>query len=252
MKWLRSILILQKSGTDKQTMSSKEKIQFGSKEIAFQLEYQERKSLGITVHSNQDVTVKAPLDAPIEKVREKIKKRAPWILKQQSYFLFFEPKTPSRKYISGETHLYLGRQYRLKIIKSQEEKVKMMRGYIEVHTTDKIRAKPLLLDWYKSHAEVRFQQYAQPWIVRFKKYGVEPSSIVIKWMEKRWGSCTPKGKIILNTELVKAPKGCIEYVIVHELCHLVHHNHSRAFFELQTKEMPEWEKWKDRLEKMLV
>jgi len=230
----------------------KNKIQFGSKEIAFRLEFQERKSLGITVHPDQTVTVKAPLDAHLDKVKDKIRKRAPWILKQQSFFLSFEPKTPPRKYISGETHLYLGRQYRLKIIDSKEEKVKMMRGYIEVHTSDKKRTKALMMDWYKKHAEIKFYQYAEPWIIRFKKHGVEPSSIVIKWMEKRWGSCTPGGKVILNTELIKAPKGCIEYVIVHELCHLVHHNHSRAFFELQDKEMRDWGKWKDKLELMLV
>lgn len=251
MNWQRSTLILQKSDTVEQAMSN-EKIQFGSKEITFRLEFQERKSLGITVHPDQKVTVKAPLDASLEKVKEKVRKRAPWILKQQSFFLSFEPKTPPRKYKSGETHLYLGRQYRLKVINSQEEDVKMMRGYIEIYTADKKRAKALLQKWYREHAEVKFHQYAEPWIERFKKYGVEPSSIVIKWMEKRWGSCTPKGKIILNMELVKAPKGCIEYVIVHELCHLIHHNHSKAFFELQAKEMPEWEKWKRRLELVLA
>jgi len=71
-------------------------------------------------------------------------------------------------------------------------------------------------------------------------------------MRTRWGSCTPKGKIILNPELIKAPKACIEYVIVHELCHLVHKNHSQKFFDLQKKEMPDWEKWKNKLERLLV
>lgn len=227
-------------------------IQFGSKEIVFDLEYQDRKSLGITVHSDRTVKVKAPLEASLDKVREKIKKRAPWILKQQSYFLSFEPLAPPRRYVAGESHLYLGRQYRLKIFNSEREWVKMKRGFLEVGTKDKSHVKDLVLDWYNKHARVKFSEYATPWIVRFKKYGVEPSSIVVKWMEKRWGSCTPKGKIILNTELIKAPKGCIEYVIVHELCHLVHHNHSKAFFELQTKEMPDWEKWKERLERVLA
>ena len=230
----------------------KSKIQFGSKEISYTTQYQERKTLGITVHPDCSITVKAPIEAPKSKVEEKIRKRAPWILKQQSHFLSFEPKTPRRKYISGETHLYLGRQYRLKIIKSKEESVKLMRGNIEVYTSDKKRAKPLLLQWYKKKAHLKFEEYISEWIVRFKKHKVEPTSIVIKWMDKRWGSCTPKGKIILNTELIKAPKPCIEYVIVHEFCHLVHHNHSKAFFELQTKEMKDWKKWKDRLERVMV
>ena len=231
---------------------SEHRLQFGSKEIVFDLKYQERKSLGITVHPDRKVTVKAPVDVALDKVLEKVRKRAPWILKQQSYFLSFEPLTPPRKYVSGESHLYLGRQYRLKILDAPKEEVKLKRGFLEVHTRDKTRAKKLVLDWYKARAELKFREIAEKWITRFKKYGVEPSALVVKWMEKRWGSCTPKGKVILNIELMKAPKGCIEYVIVHELCHLVHHNHNAAFFELQTREMPEWRKWKERLENVLA
>ena len=231
---------------------SKQKFQFGSKEIVYELEFLERKSLGITVYPDRKVKVKAPLDSALEKIEAKLRKRAPWILKQQSYFLSFEPLTPARKYISGESHLYMGRQYRLKIYKSSEEVVKLKRGFLEVYTEDKSKAKKLVRDWYRKRAEIKFQEIAKNWIVRFKKHGVEPSDFVIKWMDKRWGSCTPKGKIILNVELMKAPKGCIEYVIVHELCHLIHHNHSNAFFELQTKEMGDWRKWKERLERVLA
>ncbi|WP_353849848.1 M48 family metallopeptidase [Hydrotalea sp.] len=78
------------------------------------------------------------------------------------------------------------------------------------------------------------------------------STIVLRDMPTRWGSCTPKGKIILNPELIKAPKGCIEYVIIHELCHLIHHDHTQKFIDLQTKEMKDWEKWKMKLEKLLA
>ena len=231
---------------------SKQKIQFGSKEIVFDLEYQKRKSLGITVYPDKQVKVKAPLDAALDKIQAKIRKRAPWILKQQSYFLSFEPLTPARKYISGESHLYLGKQYRLKLYDSPKETVKLKRGFLEVYTEDKSKAKKLVRDWYKKRAEIKFREIAKAWIVRFKRYGVKPSDFVIKWMNKRWGSCTPKGKIILNVELMKAPKGCIEYVVVHELCHLIHPNHSKAFFELQTKEMRDWRKWKERLEHIMA
>ncbi|MCB0642320.1 MAG: M48 family metallopeptidase, partial [Phaeodactylibacter sp.] len=127
-----------------------------------------------------------------------------------------------------------------------------LRGFLEVYTPDRAEVRSLLRAWYEAHAEVKFRQYAAPWIERFKRYNVEPDTLVIQWMEKRWGSCTPKGKILLNTELIKAPRGCIEYVIVHELCHLVHHNHSRAFFDLQARELPGWERWKERLERVMV
>jgi predicted metal-dependent hydrolase len=234
---------------DNERLSGIQSMKFGSKEIVFELQHQERKSLGITVHPDRRVTVRAPLDAPMQQVLDLVRKRAPWILKQQSYFLSFEPLTPPRKFVSGETHLYMGRQYRLKIYDAPEDEVKLKRGFLEVYTNDRSKVKKLTLDWYRERAEAKFPEIAEKWIARFKKYGVEPSALVIKWMEKRWGSCTPKGKIILNIELMKAPKGCIEYVIVHELCHLVHHNHSAAFLELQTKEMGDWRRWKERLER---
>jgi predicted metal-dependent hydrolase len=227
-------------------------IQFGSRIIDFRLEYSDRKSLGITVTPEMEVLVKAPVDTSMEKVKEKIRKKAPWIIKQQSFFLSFQPKTPQRKYMSGETHLYLGRQYRLQIQIGKEESVKLKGKFIEVTASEKSRAKDLLNDWYLKHARIKFHLIAAPLVDKFKKYKVEPSSIVLRNMPTRWGSCTPKGKIILNPELIKAPKGCIEYVIIHELCHLIHHDHTQKFLDLQTKEMKDWEKWKMKLEKLLA
>ena len=230
----------------------KEAIQFGSKQIDFQLEFSSRKSLGITVTPDLEVLVKAPIDTPIEKVKEMIKKKASWIIRQQSFFLVFHPKMTERKYVGGETHLYLGRQYRLKIIMEGVKSVKLKGKFIEVTTLDKARVKQLVSDWYLQNAKKKLHAIAQELIEKFKKYNVEPTSIVLREMPTRWGSCTAKGKIILNPELIKAPKGCIEYVIIHELCHLVHHDHTQKFLDLQTREMPYWEKWKMKLEKLLA
>jgi predicted metal-dependent hydrolase len=229
-----------------------ESIQFGSRTIDFCLVYSDRKSLGITVTPEMEVLVKAPADTTIEKVKEKIRKKVPWIIKQQSFFLSFQPKTPNRKYISGETHLYLGRQYRLQIEIGQLESVKLKGKFIVVTSSEKSRTKSLLHDWYLQHARTKLHEVAAPLIDKFKKHKVEPSSIVLRDMPTRWGSCTPKGKIILNPELIKAPKGCIEYVVIHELCHLIHHDHTQKFLDLQTKEMKDWEKWKMKLEKLLA
>lgn len=87
---------------------------------------------------------------------------------------------------------------------------------------------------------------------QFKKYEVEPNKLEIRKMKHRWGSCSTNGRILLNPELIKAPKACIEYVIVHELCHLVHGDHTKAFFDLQQKEFPEWKKWKRKFENLLA
>ncbi|NQW75877.1 MAG: M48 family metallopeptidase, partial [Cytophagales bacterium] len=134
----------------------------------------------------------------------------------------------------------------------KEESVKLKGKFIEVTASEKSRAKDLLKDWYLQNAQIKFHAFAAPLIDKFKKHKVEPSSVVILEMPTRWGSCTPKGKIILNPELIKAPKGCIEYVIIHELCHLIHLDHTQKFLDLQTREMNDWEKWKMKLEKLLA
>ncbi|MDZ7743742.1 MAG: SprT family zinc-dependent metalloprotease [Bacteroidota bacterium] len=231
-------------------------IQFGSKNIDYSVSFSNRKTLGITVTPEMEILVKAPYTTSSDKIKEKVRKKAPWILKQLSYFLSFEPKTPPRKYVGGESHLYLGRQYRLKVTLAKRNEVKYKGRYIEVYLKGKIKSsgkvKELMEACYRMRAKVKFAEIAEPLIQKFKKYGIEPTNLFIREMPKRWGSCTPKGKIILNPELIKAPKPCIEYVIVHELCHLKYHDHTRKFFELQSKEMPDWEKWKEKLERVLA
>lgn len=227
-------------------------IQFGSKKIDFNLEYSQRRTLGITVKPDFKILVRAPVDTSMDKVKEKLRNKAPWILKQQSFFLTYHPKTPARKFIGGETHLYLGRQYRLRVLKSKIESVRIQGKFIEVKAKDKSRTRHLVNEWYLQNAKSKFQIIAKQAIEKFKKHKVTPTSIVLRNMPTRWGSCTPNGKIILNPELIKAPKGCIEYVILHELCHLIYHDHTQKFIDMQSKEMPDWEKWKMRLEKLLA
>lgn len=233
-------------------------VQFGSKQIDFSLVYSERKSLGITVFPDKSVTVKAPYDASIDKIKEKVKAKAPWILKQQNFFLSFEPRKAENTYVSGESILYLGRQYRLNITeigKKESEQVKLRGQFLEVFVHDKKRTKQLVKVWYQQKATIRLKEIAIPLIASFcQRHQLEVSQVklILRDMKVRWGSCTSKGKIILNPILIKAPKGCIEYVIVHELCHLIHYNHSQKFIHLQEKEMPDWKKWKMILEKLLA
>jgi len=230
----------------------KKSIQYGLQKIEFSLEFSNRKSLGIAVSPEMTVLVKAPYGASLSKIAEIFRKKAAWVLKQQSYFLAFYPKQPPKRYVSGETHLYLGRQYRLKIRKDRQESVRIVGKYIEVTCFDKTRVKALLRVWYLRQARSKIDLYAEEWIERFKKYAVSPTATIIRTMSKRWGSCTAGKKIILNPELIKAPRGCIEYVIVHELCHLVYRDHSKKFLALQKREMPNWNKWKSRLETLLA
>jgi len=232
----------------------KQRIKFGTKQIDFTLSFVDRKSLAIKVHPNLKVEVLAPLGSGSKRVLAKIKSKAPWILKQIEQFKTYKPGTPPRRFINGETHLYLGRQYRLKIVPDKINAIKAYRGQLFIHATDtsKDALEKQLQQWYKQKATIVFTEMINEILPQFKKYKIKQPVLTIRRMSKRWGSCTPAGKIILNTELIKAPKGSIEYVVVHELAHLVHHNHTKPFFDLQNRMMPDWKKWKDRLEYFLA
>jgi len=233
----------------------KHSIEYGTTTIDFSLAYSSRKSLGISVTPELDVKVVAPFNSSLEKIKEKVENKARWIVKQQEYFGEYLPKTPTREYVNGETHLYVGRQYRLKIIKSKKHEVKLSGGKLSIYTSkkeDKNYIKLLLDNWYREHAIRLFEWRIEQNISLFSKYKLEFPKLVVRRMEKRWGSCTPNKKIILNPEIIKAPVKCIDYVIIHELCHLVHHNHSPEFYKLQNKMMTDCDKWKKKLEMFLV
>ncbi len=228
-------------------------IAYGSKRIFFELEHRRRKDLKITVFPNLNVEVVAPESASLDKVKAKVRKRASWIVKQKLFFEDFLPASPPKKFISGESFRYLGRQYRLKVIQNNQEELKLKSGYITVYTRNKSNYRKIaqLVDsWYRERAKNRFESRIEELIGRLKKHTPVKPKVALKRMPKRWGSCSVKGRILLNPELIKAPSDCIDFVIMHELCHLIEHNHSPAFYNLLTKAMPDWKKRKAKLEKL--
>ena len=230
---------------------TKDTITYGSTTIDFCIEYAQRKTLGIKVNPDCSVCLKAPYNATLEDIKEKVQKRSAWILKQQRHFESFGIPTAERRYVSGESHLYLGRQYMLRIICSNKNAVHYQNNIIEIECKNKDDAGNIMQKWYRCRAEVKFAEYAKPIIDKFSAYAAVPNSIKIRKMEKRWGYCTANGTIYLNPRLICAPRGCIEYVITHEMCHLIHRNHTKEFYALLSKEMPHWERWKAKLERIM-
>lgn len=231
---------------------TKDSIQYGATLIEYDIEFVDRKTLGIKVLPNGTVSLKAPINATLDDIRNKVHHRAAWILRQKRYYESFGTPTTERQYISGESHLYLGRQYMLKIKQGRSNVVHYQNNILEVVCQNKKEAGRVLQLWYLERAQIKFPEYAKPIIEQFKAYGVQPKSVGIRKMEKRWGYCTLDGNIYLNPRLICAPRCCIEYVITHELCHLVHRNHTKEFYALLSKEMPHWEKWKNKLERMMI
>jgi predicted metal-dependent hydrolase len=230
-------------------------IAYGKEKIPFDVLYVDRKTMEIAVHPNSRVIIKAPIGTAQEKIRARLVKRARWITKQITYFREFEPRTPSRRYLGGETHLFLGRQYRLKIRTHQTSTVKLKGPYFFVATQDPrdpLKIKDLLDEWYKEHALIIFSRRLKECYRRAERLKVPYPKIRLRKMFKRWGSCSKSGDILLNTALVKAPLSCIDYVIMHELCHLKAHTHNNGYFKLLSKYMPDWKKRKERLEKAMI
>lgn len=227
------------------------RIKYGDTTIEFHLTYAARKTLEISVHPDLHVTVTAPQDTAIDAITAKVQKRANWILRQQREFETYLPQIPPRQYISGETHRYLGKQYRLKVIQDADaEWVKLERGYLVVRTTDKSntsRIKELVDKWYLRQARRVFHERVRLLLPRFERYRLPEFDLRIKDLQARWGSCSEAGTITLNLKLMQIPKPYIDYVIVHELCHLIQHNHSRHFYALLDRIMPDWRERRQQL-----
>lgn len=207
----------------------------------------------IKVHPDCRVVVSAPQDTDDQQVLNAVEKRGRWIYQQlRDFRKQLEYITP-RQYISGESHYYLGKQYMLKVIvaPSDAQGVKMLRGKLEVTLRHKSAEKvlQLLTDWYKARAREVFAKRLSAMLEQALWVSDSPPLRILT-MQTQWGSCSPNGRVTLNPNLVKAPRECIDYVILHELCHLAEHNHSERFYRLMGQVMPDWEKTKKRLDGM--
>ena len=227
-------------------------LKYGQTSISYQLAYTDRQTLAIHVHPDLRITVEAPLDSEFPEIEKRLHKKAAWILRQQRNFRRYSFEIPPRQYVSGETHRYLGQQYRLKVLQSEDEveSVHMDREKITIITRDKGNkelVKKLLTEWYRQNAYEIFTERIDAWSPRFERYGIRHPKVFVRQMRSQWGSCTAKGKMTLNLKLVMLPKQFIDYIIVHELCHLIEHNHSAAFYTLMSKIMPEWEEKREAL-----
>lgn len=227
-------------------------VQYGNTTLWYQYVRTERRTLGFVIHPDTRVEVRVPYHAMPAEVDKMVLRKASWIVRQQDFFRAYLPVVPQREYVSGETHYYLGKQYRLKIHHTLSvEEVKLTGGRIHIHThhpQDARYVAGLLAGWYRPKAVARFEQAVDLAMSLLHKHKIQRPPVLVQRMHKRWGSCTPRGRILLNPELIKTPGRCIDYVVIHELCHLVHPNHSAKYYALLDRAMPDWKRWKQKLE----
>jgi predicted metal-dependent hydrolase len=228
---------------------------FGETEIVYVVNHTDRKTLAIHVYPDGQVFVDAPISANNHAIAKKVKKKASWIFKQKLQFEAYPPALPQRRYVSGEAQRYLGRQYRLLVKQGIAEQVKLLQGQLVVeafHPKNTEKVKTLLQEWYRLRARTIFSERYDVCLRQVNKLGIEHhQGFQLRFMPNRWGSCTNQGNIILNPELIAAPKDCIDYVITHELCHLKERNHSQAFYKLLAGVMKDWEMRRKRLNEMV-
>jgi len=221
--------------------------------LPFSVSYRDELQGKVRIHVQPDqrILVDAPTAIPMPAIKQAVLKRARWICTQRQKLHTANRNALQRQYVSGETHFFLGKRYLLKIRVTQrtEPAVKLHGGrlMISTPTASPVKVKALLEQWYTDHARQTLQRRLAAvsqelqWVHELPEWQLRP-------MTKQWGSCSPKGRLSLNPLLVKAPRACIDYVIVHELCHLKHHNHSDAYYRLLDRQMPDWRNIKTRLD----
>jgi predicted metal-dependent hydrolase len=230
-------------------------IDFGTRSISYNLHREDRKKMRIVVAPELTVDVFVPETADDERIQAAVKKKAAWIARKLDALERYHPLPAPKQYISGETLVYLGRQYRLKVVQGPPQPAKLKGQFLWTWIEDKKNTtgvRKAVDSWYRKRAYETLGRYMGRCYAIAARHGVPEPLLLIRTMRRRWGSCSPNGRITLNLNLVKAPVHCIEYVIMHELCHLKYHNHSSSFYSLLTRCQPDWRNRKEILDKFSV
>ncbi len=235
----------------------KHQVEYGDKIIEFELEIKKVKNVNLNIKPDMTIVVSANEKVPIDFIKDFVKKKGAWIIKHIGQFKKVQPERKSiREYVSGESFKYLGKQYRLRVRKDDTDHVKYYRGfiYLYVDDTDNFKKKEKLLNnWYREKANKIFNELLDKTYPVVKKHGIERPELKIRTMKARWGSCLKDtNTILLNFELIKAPKFCIKYVILHELIHFKYEKHNNKFYDFLFTLMPDWEKSKNILDEEIV
>jgi predicted metal-dependent hydrolase len=214
-------------------------------DIEFRIVYSRRRTLGISVLPDSSVIVRAPYRASLRTISRVVQEKAGWIIKHRDNYSQREQKKLNGIIAQGETHLFRGMELPLLISPSAKPylrfgKVSIEAGLPDIKDTETIRR--MLNNGYRAEAAKVFPEFMNRILETHKKQMFRPTGLSIRFMKSRWGSCSSKGRITLSTELIKLPDRFLEYVIIHELCHLRHHNHGKDYYLLLSEILPDWKK----------
>lgn len=216
---------------------------FGTRNIEFEVQYSNRKTLAIEVDASGEVNVVAPLGISEDEIVRKVKTKAIWIVQKQYEVRNINVNKIDREAVNGESYLYLGRNYTLQLILDKQRKdidVKLFRGkfIVATYTKEEDKIKSALEKWYRDKAFQKVDERVKYYRHFFNK---QPKSIKVKEQKKRWASCTSKDELLFNWRCAMAPSYIIDYIVVHEMCHMYHKNHSKQFWNMVSGIMPDYE-----------
>ncbi|MBW1820403.1 MAG: M48 family metallopeptidase [Deltaproteobacteria bacterium] len=211
------------------------------KDISFNIKKSKRKTLSIYIERDGTVTVIAPGNSTDKEIEEVIKKKEYQIYKSLSEWELTNSTKIEREFVNGQSFLYLGRNYRLEIVKEEQKKPLILKnGYFLLRKKDESKAKKLFIEFYKEKGlpiiVERVERYQ-------KRINVNPKQIRIMELKNRWASCSEKGNLNFHWKCIMAPLDVLNYIVVHELAHLVSKNHTKAFWNEIDKVMPDFQKY---------
>lgn len=231
-------------------------IRYGADVIAYALRIQPQRQpskVAIHVEPSGRVLVDAPEGATQAAVAQAVRKRAAWIAKHVEQARVRLEHVRQREYTSGESVHYLGRRYRLRVTvdAAAAPSCRLRGAYLEVtvQRSDSQEVQAEMAGWLRRRAREVLRDRLDS-VASELRWVKRPPSMRLQWMRVQWGSCSPRGRITLHPALVQAPRECIDYVVLHELCHLASHDHSARFYRLLDRHMPGWRAVKERLDGM--
>ena len=225
---------------------------FGAETIPFRVDYGKRKHLRIVVEAERGVEVRAPSGTSFSVVRHAVEKRSGWIASSLRKLRQSAREHPKPSYCSGEPHLFLGTPYPLVIGQGSRNLAELKEGAIRIErktgSSSPEDVKRALTRWYASQTEGVFAASMARCLPRCAAFVASAPPLKARFLRARWGSWSSTRGVTLNTHLLKAPPECIDYVLLHELCHIRHPNHGKGFYELLERVSPDWRALKKRLE----
>ena len=226
-------------------------------EIAYFLERKPVKNLNLRIRKDASVHLSATPEVPEAEIDAFILRKSDYILRSLQQFQEMQQyQSQPKQYVSGETFYLQGRAVRLQVMRDQRDSILSDGVYLILRVKDPDdyeKKRRMVTKFLDQQCRQVFQEELEHLYPLFEKYGVAMPQLRIRDMDTRWGSClAKKGIVTLNKRLLEAPRNCIEYVVMHELCHFVHPNHSKKFYQFLTMMMPDWRQRKEALDKSAV